>query len=67
MVKEEDGTVTTKAAERLGLYYSDLIPVIIKGMQEQQDTIDSLERENDELRKVIEQLALRVDALEGQN
>ncbi|MCB0854454.1 MAG: tail fiber domain-containing protein, partial [Bacteroidetes bacterium] len=40
---EEDEThLTRKELDRLGVYYSDLIPVLIKGMQEQQEMIDEL-------------------------
>ncbi|MEO0469868.1 MAG: tail fiber domain-containing protein [Bacteroidota bacterium] len=37
--------------ERLGVYYSDLIPVLIKGMQEQQVQIERLEAEIADLKK----------------
>ena len=36
--------------ERMGVYYSDLIPVLIKGMQEQQEQINSLEKEIEKLK-----------------
>jgi hypothetical protein len=32
-------------AERLGVYYSDIIPVLVKAIQEQQQQIDSLKQE----------------------
>lgn len=58
-------------AERLGVYYSDLIPVLIKAIQEQQATISSLNKLNDKqkaerqrLQKNYLSLLSRVEALE---
>jgi len=39
---EEDGTITEVKLETLGVNYSNLIPVLIKAIQEQQDEINSL-------------------------
>ncbi len=39
---EKTGELIQVPAERLGIYYSDLIPVLIKGMQEQQAEIENL-------------------------
>jgi len=39
---EEDGTITEIKLETLGVNYSNLIPVLIKAIQEQQDEINSL-------------------------
>jgi len=41
---QDEGSNTRRAvqAERMGIYYSDLIPVLIKAIQEQQGTIESL-------------------------
>ncbi|MEM7368688.1 MAG: tail fiber domain-containing protein [Bacteroidota bacterium] len=50
---EEGGTMENVELERLGVYYSDLIPVLIKGMQEQQVIIEKLEQ--------------RLETLENQN
>lgn len=41
-VEKEDGSIEG-ATDRLGIYYSDLIPVIIKGMQDQQQIISDLQ------------------------
>lgn len=56
---DEDGGSPPKKvpAEHLGVYYSDLIPVLIKGMQEQQGLIAEYKAE-------IETLKARIDALE---
>ncbi len=39
--------------ERLGMRYSDLIPVAIKAIQEQQELIDSLEKRNKKLQEIV--------------
>jgi len=57
-VPAENGEkMTEQEAERMGVYYSDLIPVLIKGMQEQQEMIDAQQ-------KRIEELETRLNALE---
>jgi len=69
---EEDGTkFQKKPLDRLGVYYSDLIPVLIKAIQEQQVTIThqnnkNLQQENEliELKKKYESLLLRIISLE---
>ncbi|EDP71936.1 cell wall surface anchor family protein [Flavobacteriales bacterium ALC-1] len=38
---EVTGQLTKKELDRLGVYYSDLVPVLIKAIQEQQSIIDS--------------------------
>lgn len=37
---ENTGTIKKVPTDRLGMYYADLIPVLIKGMQEQQELIE---------------------------
>ena len=39
----EDETHTLVEMDRMGMYYSDLIPVLVKAIQDQQGLIDSLE------------------------
>ncbi len=58
IVREEDGSMTTRPAEVLGVYYSDLIPVLIKATQEQQEIIERQQA-------LIEALQQRVEALEN--
>ena len=41
---ETTGTIEKKELNRLGVYYSDLIPVLIKAIQEQQEIIESQEK-----------------------
>ena len=78
---EATGTLTKKELDRLGVYYSDLVPVLIKAIQEQQKVIDSLKtalvinketiknqnKESSKQSKVLETLLSRVDALEYSN
>ncbi len=61
---EGTGRRTTVPAKRLGVYYSDLIPVLIKGIQEQQAQIEKLtnkissqEAELNKLRKLSQEVA----------
>ena len=41
---QDEGSTTKRSvdAERMGIYYSDLIPVLVKAIQEQQGTIEDL-------------------------
>lgn len=43
---QEEGSTSRRAvdAERMGIYYSDLIPVLVKAIQEQQGTIEVLKK-----------------------
>lgn len=51
-ISKEDQTKTKRVEiERLGVYYSDLIPVLIKAIQEQQETIESLKSRLEVLEK----------------
>ncbi len=58
--KDENSTEwITKDADRLGVYYSDLIPVLIKSIQEQQEMIEQSKMEIQELKKQLEDLKLK--------
>ena len=46
-----DGTRAHVEAERLGVYYSDLIPVLVKAIQEQEARIDALQAELEAIRE----------------
>ncbi len=46
-----DGTHAHVEAERLGVYYSDLIPVLVKAIQEQEARIDALQAELEAMRE----------------
>ncbi|HOP12447.1 MAG TPA: tail fiber domain-containing protein [Lentimicrobium sp.] len=59
-VDRETGKVSFKEAASLGVYYSDLIPVLAKAIQEQQamiqqqqETIDKLKDEVDEIKQIM--------------
>ena len=56
-VSEEDESLTKVELDRLGVYYSDIIPVLIKATQEQQDIIEKQQ-------KLIEQMEARLQKLE---
>lgn len=59
---EKTGELTQVPSERLGIYYSDLIPVLIKGMQEQQAEIEKLRGDNAAL---IAEQAGKMEAMEA--
>ncbi len=40
----------------LGITYSALVPVLIKGMQEQQSQIEDLKSENEELKQKLNEI-----------
>jgi hypothetical protein len=50
---DEDGNVLPDS-DKYGIYYSDLIPVLIKATQEQQQMIDDLRKEILEMKKLME-------------
>jgi len=63
VTSEEEGAPREKVAvENLGVFYSDIIPVLIHGIQEQQALIQELEAEIDDLKAMNE----RILALEQQ-
>jgi hypothetical protein len=53
-VADEKGKQTAKPAEVLGVYYSDLIPVMAKAIQEQQAMMEALKIENGTLVKSVQ-------------
>ena len=56
MESEESGQYELRKNKNLGVYYSDLIPVLTKAIQEQQEIINSLKEDNVEMRKELEEL-----------
>ncbi len=52
----EEGQLEKIQMERLGVYYSDLIPVLVKGMQEQQEEIDDLKQLVSELKTKLDEM-----------
>jgi len=48
-ISEKDGSIHFKPNKTLGVYYSDIIPVTVKAIQEQQLQIEALKKENKKL------------------
>ena len=59
----ETGEVSFEEAERMGVFYDDLIPVLTKAIQEQQGQIEQVLEENAELKKENEDLRNDVNDL----
>jgi hypothetical protein len=54
---EQTGERKKVPAARLGVAYADIIPVLIKGMQEQQDQIEEQRQQIEELKQLVHKLA----------
>jgi len=54
--EENPGVLVKEENKRLGMRYSDLIPVAIKAIQEQQVKIDTLAKQNERLQELIRKL-----------
>jgi hypothetical protein len=54
--KEADDKTAKANSDKLGIYYSDIIPVTVKAIQEQQQQIDDLKKKNEQLEKDIQVL-----------
>lgn len=52
-VNEETGEMQKVPAQRLGVAYNQLIPVLVKSIQEQQATIEALQAEVEALKKAL--------------
>ena len=46
----------------MGMYYSDMVPVLIKAVQEQNDLIESLRAENESFRATLQDILEALDA-----
>ena len=64
---EVSGTLTKKELERLGVYYSDLVPVLIKAIQEQQQIIDIEKSINVKQKSQLAALLFRIENLESKS
>ncbi|MFK7922779.1 MAG: tail fiber domain-containing protein, partial [Bacteroidia bacterium] len=53
---EENGEIEEIEAERMGVYYSDIIPVLIKAVQEQQELIKTQSEQLEALKAEVEAL-----------
>jgi len=60
---EKTGLQTKIPAKRLGVMYSDLVPVLIKGMQEQQSIIEKQQASFEQQQEIIEKLQSDMDDL----
>jgi hypothetical protein len=49
----------------LGINYSEIVPVLIKGMQEQQSQIEAVKQENSQLKSINESLCEQIKSLEN--
>jgi hypothetical protein len=56
----------TDPAQTLGINYSELVPVLIKGMQEQQKQIEASSKENQQLRSDVNLLREEIEKLKVQ-
>lgn len=63
--RDENNKPTSKPSEVLGVYYSDLIPVLTKAIQEQQTQIETLQTENTTLRQTNSEMQERLNRLEA--
>ncbi len=69
-VDEETGKQELKPVKNLGVYYSDIIPVTVKAIQELKNEVDTLKAENKALKQqiaIIKQLEQRINTLEKKN
>lgn len=64
-VVDEQGVKKTVDLQRYGVYYSDIIPVAVKAIQEQQKIIEDQQKQLDDQKKLIEALLKRVEKLEN--
>ena len=63
-VRTEHGGIRKQPAQHLGLFYADLIPVLIKAIQEQQQLIADQQTENDRLKTDLQSLEQRIQEIE---
>lgn len=63
--KNDQGNSLTPNSDKLGIYYSDIIPVTVKAIQEQQLLINKQQRTIDNQQKAIAELMERIKKLEN--
>ncbi|TVQ88650.1 MAG: hypothetical protein EA393_08425 [Bacteroidetes bacterium] len=61
----ETNTLEYMDVESLGVFYSDIIPVVVKGMQEQQEIIEQQRQAIESQQEMINLLLRRIEALEN--
>jgi len=66
-ISDKSGKLVSKPAERLGVYYSDIIPVLTKAIQEQQQIIEAqkklIEANNNDINELKNQVASIKEAI----
>ncbi len=66
--EEDESVLVRKELDRLGVYYSDLIPVLIKGIQQQQNQIillkQKIEEQNNTITK-LQELSVEVEMIKN--
>lgn len=60
----DDNGNPVPSSDKLGIYYSDIIPVTVKAIQEQQQMIEIVKKENADLKIQLEMLKQRMNQLE---
>ena len=63
--KNDQGNALNKNSDKLGIYYSDIIPVTVKAIQEQQLLINKQQKTIDSQQKAIAELMERIKKLEN--
>lgn len=63
---KENGNKIKEELDKLGVYYSDLIPVLIKAIQEQQEIIDNQNTKIEGLTSELKSMNTRINRLEQQ-
>jgi hypothetical protein len=64
---ETTGQISKIEVDRLGVYYSDLVPVLIKAIQEQNEVVTDLKEELRNTDEKYKELLLRIEILEEEN
>jgi hypothetical protein len=63
VIDEETNAKAMRPVKNLGVYYSDIIPVVVKAIQEQQDIIKSQKEDIAQLKAIVKQQQNQIDAL----
>jgi predicted RNase H-like nuclease (RuvC/YqgF family) len=58
-----DDKTEMQASDKLGIFYSDIIPVAVKAIQEQQKQLEELKLENNTLKEKNEQLQKDIETI----
>jgi hypothetical protein len=58
--KDADDKTSNVSSDKLGIYYSDIIPVAVKAIQEQQKIIEDLKKKNEQLEKDMQAIKAKL-------